>query len=429
METSMASKGYSGFINRLVAGSEKSEDYARDKLPSNRWELFWDIFKGRFGKLFIINFLTLIFILPIAMLIFFRYVSLVSYGMSYPFNTGFGVGYLAPVALTGLSEQIVFNTDVKMFLLLPILSLIASVGLSGGLYIIRNLVWTEGVFVANDFWKGVKQNFKQIALTCFIYSIFLYVSIATIDLANYNVAIGENSRWLYFVILAFTILVISFITIMVMHMLTLCVTYEYKFFELVRNAFFFTIGNFVTSIVFLALGGAFILLLLFDGFIFYLSLIILAIFGLSLFMLVWTVFCQHLYDKFLNDKVKGAVKNRGIYAKVKKDQSSAIKKHKEEIDYALANSMLSSRPIKPITDEELTLHELPQSFSRSDIEKLNESRRILYEDNENYIREHLGDEKYKQMQEAKKNADAIDEERQKRIEKAKKELEKRNKKK
>lgn len=425
----MASKGYRGFINRLVAGSEKSEEYARNKLPSNRWELFWDIFKGRFGKLIIINFLTLIFLLPIALLIFFRYVSIVGYGMTYPFNTGFGVGYAAPVTLIGLSEQIVFNTDVKLFLILPILSLIASVGLSGGLYIIRNLVWTEGVFVASDFWKGVKQNFKQVALTCFIYSIFVYITIATIDLANYNVVIGQNSKLLYYTILIFTILVISFLTIMAMHMLALCVTYEYKFMELVRNAFFFTIGNFLTSVAFIVLGGIFVLLLLFDGFVFYLSLIILAVFGLSLFVLVWTVFCQYLYDKYLNDKVKGAVKNRGIYAKVKKDQSSAIKKHKEEIDYAIANSMLSSRPIKPITDDELTLHELPQSFSRSDIEKLNESRRILYEDNENYIREHLGDEKYRQMQEAKKNADVYHEERQKRIEKAKRELEKRNKKK
>lgn len=425
----MASKGYRGFINRLVAGSEKSEGYARSKLPSNRWELFWDIFKGRFGKLFIVNLLTLLFFIPLALLIFFRYITLVGYGMSYPFNTGFGVGYMAPISLTGLNEQIVLLTNVRLFLILPVASIICAVGLSGGLYIVRNLVWTEGIFVANDFWKGITQNFKQIVSICLIYSVFLYLSIVSISLANYNIAIGASNKWLYYVMMIITIIVIAFVSLVSLHMLTLCVTYEYKFTELVKNAFFFTVGSPISSLCFIVLGGLPIIFLFFDGFFFYLGLIILAIIGLSLFMLVWTIFCQYLYDRYLNDKVKGAVKNRGIYEKVKKDQSGAIKKHKDEIDYALANSMLSSRPIKPITDEELTLRELPQSFSRSDIEKLNESRRILYEDNERYIKEHMGEEKYLQAQESKKNADNMDEERRKRIEKAKKELEKRNKKK
>ena len=52
----MAQNKKGGLINRLMLGSEKSEGYARASLPSNRWELFWDIFKGRFGKLVVINF-------------------------------------------------------------------------------------------------------------------------------------------------------------------------------------------------------------------------------------------------------------------------------------------------------------------------------------------------------------------------------------
>ena len=51
----MAKKGLKGLVNRLIEGKEKSEGYARASLPSNRWELFWDIFKGRFGKLVIIK--------------------------------------------------------------------------------------------------------------------------------------------------------------------------------------------------------------------------------------------------------------------------------------------------------------------------------------------------------------------------------------
>ena len=38
-------------------------------------------------------------------------------------------------------------------------------------------------------------------------------------------------------------------------------------------------------------------------------------------------------------------------------------------------SQLTRRPIKPITDDELQLMELPQSFSRKDLQKLQESNK------------------------------------------------------
>ena len=49
------------FLKKLLEGKEKSEEYARSTLPTNRWQLFWDIFKGRFWKLVIINLLMLLF--------------------------------------------------------------------------------------------------------------------------------------------------------------------------------------------------------------------------------------------------------------------------------------------------------------------------------------------------------------------------------
>ena len=77
---------------------------------------------------------------------------------------------------------------------------------------------------------------------------------------------------------------------------------------------------------------------------------------------------------------------------------------------------------------ELKLAELPTSFNREDIEKLNESRKAIYEDNERYILEHQNDVEY-QMTEEEKEVARQREEREKRIEKAKKELDKRNKRK
>ena len=44
-----------GLIARMLEGKERSDDYARSTLPTNRWQLFFDIFKGNFGKLVKIN--------------------------------------------------------------------------------------------------------------------------------------------------------------------------------------------------------------------------------------------------------------------------------------------------------------------------------------------------------------------------------------
>ncbi len=154
-----------GLINRLLMGKEKSEGYARASLPSNRWELFWDIFKGRFWKLVIINLLVLLFFIPFAGL-----------GASYPFAQGFGVGYQAPVSLIGYEQQIVLNVNLIAYLLLPLAVVIAAVGVAGGAYVLRNMVWTEGIFVANDFWRGIKLNIKPmlfIVYRTYVFSVVL----------------------------------------------------------------------------------------------------------------------------------------------------------------------------------------------------------------------------------------------------------------
>ena len=49
-----------GLVARWLEGKERSEEYARSTLPTSRWALFWDIFKGRFGKMILINLLVFV---------------------------------------------------------------------------------------------------------------------------------------------------------------------------------------------------------------------------------------------------------------------------------------------------------------------------------------------------------------------------------
>ena len=423
----MAQKKKGGFISRMMLGSEKSEGYARASLPSNRWELFWDIFKGRFGKLVIINLLVLLFCIPFFLLLFMRYVASVNYGVLYPFSQGFGVGYMGLPSMVGYPESIAFNVNLMVYLLSPFAFMIAAVGIAGGAYVVRNMVWTEGIFVANDFWRGIKQNIRQMLTIFLVYSLVFYLSVASLSLADMAIAGGAGETWMFFVSKVITYAVLLLFSIMTMHMITMSVTYDLKFRHLIKNSFLFTIGLLPQNVFFLFLGCLPFLLFMLGGFFTTIAIFAILLIAFSLILLIWTDFCQWAYDRFVNDKVPGAQKNRGIYEKIKESDAGALKQYRDQLAMATRSS-LNSKPIKPITDDDLKLVELPTSFNRSDLAKLKESKDAIYEDHRKYVEQHKDDPEF-QMTEQEKELEKAKEDRDKRIEQAKKELAKRNKRK
>ena len=167
-----------GLFTRLVEGPERSEDYVRKTLPTNRWSLGWDIVKTNFSKLAIINVLTLLFVLPIVVLIYFRgvFIEGQAYNSAFSQNIGFGYPAIMPGSMLGVAESIVFNVDLVFFALLFLLTFIASLGLAGGFYVMRNLVWTEGVIVTSDFFKGVRKNYFLVLVILILYTVITRTS-------------------------------------------------------------------------------------------------------------------------------------------------------------------------------------------------------------------------------------------------------------
>lgn len=418
-------KRISKLINKMLIGNEKSEDFARSTLPSNRWELFWDIFKSSFGKLILINLLILLFFVPVILLVYYRKVVEENYGAMYPFAQVFGVGYQAPISVQGFMESIAYNSNMIVFVLLPVVMLIASIGISGGAYTIRNMVWTEGVFVANDFWKGIKQNFKQIVVIALLYSLVFYITTMSSSLARFKISEGGEMVWMFYILEILSYFILLYYSLMTLHMITLSVTYELKIIQIIRNSFYFTLAFLPQSIFFaIIVILPFALIFLLKSLELLLIVIIIAdiLVGFSFAFLVWTNFAQWSFDNFINDKIPGAKKNRGIYEKYK-----AQNNQKTVLDYkVLTRNSLNSRPIKPITDEEIQLMELPQAFSREDLEKLSKNKEEIYADNRSYIEEHKNDERYQLTEEEQR---ILDEKtaHDKKIEKAKKALKKHEK--
>ena len=285
------------------------------------------------------------------------------------------------------------------------------------------MVWTEGIFVANDFWRGVKQNFRQMAVIALVYSLVFYIGNASLAMCEQYIALGADHKWIFYVSQVLTYTLLAGYTVMTLHMITMSVTYELKFKNLLNNSFLFTIGLLPQNIFFIFLGVLPFLFLALGSFFMAIGFMVVLLFAFSMFLLIWTDYCQWAYDRFINDKVPGAQKNRGIYEKVKESNSEALRKYREQIAIT-SKSSLNSKPIKPITDDELKLAELPSAFSRDDILKLNESKQRIIEDHERYVEEHKNDPEFRETEltpDQKKKA----EDTEKKIEAAKKELAKR----
>ena len=419
-----------GLIARFLEGKERSEEYARSTVPTNRWQLFWDIFKGNFGKLVKINLLMLLFFIPLVMVVVLGTLYLDSVGITYPFGANLGIGYPAMPDLQGVSESLKLQSDLYMYFGVLLTSILAAVGLSGGMYVIRNMVWTEGVFVANDFWRGVKLNFKNALQTAFFFCVILLVTVSLINFSNFILAAGTLSKGqsvMLHISMVMSYVFMALAAMMSLWMIALGVNYKMSFFALLRNSFLMTIGTLPQTVFFGALAAIpFILLLLGGSFFTFVAVIIILLFALAYALLVWLDFAQWVFDKFLNPKIEGAKVGRGIY---NKDGSAALTGDDSaaSIEYqrmllSHGRSRLVARPIKPI-DDSMSVYELPQSFTREDLKKLRESKELIAEETEAYAEEHKNDLRYveynRQFDEREK---ALQEEDAKKGKKARKKL-------
>lgn len=371
-----------GFFHNLIVGKDKAEGYARASLPSNRWELFWDVLKGRFWKLIILNLMVVAaMILPVILYLFMT-ASISNAGSELPYSSAIGGGYpvMPDVSLMGMSIEIQVK-NMAFTLLIPAL-LVAAVVLSGVFYIMRNLVWEEGVFMANDFWKGFKDNILFFLLIMLIEGVVLWTTNYSINSVNYLDFWGQGN-WFFTVSKYVTIVVAVFLTIMVFYMMTLTVTYKLTFGQLIRNSFILTLGLLPQNLFFMVLCFSPMLLMILFPPLMTIGLIVYLVIGFAAAILGWTTFNHWAYDKFINDKVPGAQKNRGIYQKVDMQGQPIVKKVR-------ASKLIKKRPLKPVTDEEISL-ELPTTFTRADLVKLQEEKTRMAEDAERWSIEHEND--------------------------------------
>lgn len=269
---------------KLFKRKTKDNDFLEDELPSSRPELFWDIVKNEFRKLFFVSGALIVFALPfLATRLFLDY------------------------ELIALEAQEASSSwPHYVFLIVnPFLTAIFGIGIAGSLRIIKRLSYMEPVFLWDDFKKGVKQNITQCMLFSFL--IGLFFSICYLFRVNNPSSFVNNIPLGVFALIIFPCLMFAYPVIG---------TYATKISETFSISTRLYPKAFLTNLIPLfAFLSAYFFELIPDLVLKY-ALILLFLLLLSpLLSLGFFLYSSYLFDKFINKEKYPELVDRGIKRK------------------------------------------------------------------------------------------------------------------
>ena len=135
------------------------KDYTTDKLPDNRFKLFWDLYANRISLILGVGLLCLLFLLPSFA------VTIISNLKVYKINLELNSGY---TTASEAASDIFATINTANLALVPCLALLG-VGVAGICGVLRRLTWQDGVLFWYDFRQSIKENggiFASTAAIC-----------------------------------------------------------------------------------------------------------------------------------------------------------------------------------------------------------------------------------------------------------------------
>lgn len=351
------------------------------KEKKGRWAFTAGLTSGNITKFVLLNILMFICLFPTIMFILRRNNVIFQMASAYPFTQNIFTGYPAIPLVSGVTAQITFYADRFFYLAVLCYAFLGSLALTGALYLVRNLVWSNGNFAFKDFFRGIKKNYLKILFYSLLYSFILIGCLYSISISNF---MNSDSKKWYFVIAKICAFAIIFVTsIIYLYTCTFTVVYKSKLFEAIKVASILTFRFFIPNVFFLLFSLIpFLLMLIFSsGLLATIAMFLVTLLGISFFILCWTSYNMFVYEKVINSIRKKWVNIEKI--KTKDETESEEEDENEDLP--------SFKGVKPITDEEIVIEELPTYFSREDIKRLEESKRKMREDSDEYKKAHSED--------------------------------------
>lgn len=281
------------FFQRLILGKPKNNDFTPEDLPKNRFKALWFVIKNEYIKFLKTCLLTAVFFLPLLIFGLYSGTNLLNL-LSNEYK------------IADLLKMVAFNLMVEVPLIM-----FASIGLAGGIYVARQLVWDEPVSVFRDFKKGIKYGFKQYMLIALILGIVLYFS----GYYSYAFIFGNNSQMTKFTCVVLLLLLQLMSIIVTMYACCLSSLYNMKTFDVFKAAFIYTFKQLPKNfLIFLAsVVPCLVMFYIPVPLVQYIGMFFVCCFGLGYLECVWTLYTNSVFDKYINAENYPEFVRKGLY--------------------------------------------------------------------------------------------------------------------
>ena len=268
-----------------------SDSEAKRSLPHNRKEVFFDLLRYRKMALFNLSCFVFMFFIPLAVDLFF-------------FN------FLESVAITNEKYDYLFSLIFySMLIMLPCM-VIGFIGLVGGFYVAKKMVWQEGTMVAVDFFQGIKENWKHAVLNGLVFGIVLFGLVVggSYLLINFKVA----PIWCGIGIGALILVSMMFGMVIALNN-TQDVYYSNSFGATIKNSFcLLGLLHWRILVIFLLSTGVVVTLSCFNLITLAIGLFLFAILN-SVVIILYTLVSHYGFDRFINQEHYPDYVNKGLY--------------------------------------------------------------------------------------------------------------------
>ena len=263
----------------------------KQSLPTTRKEVFFDLLKYRKMSLFALSCYTFMFFIPLAIVLFY-------------FN------YLESMAIIAEKYEYLFSLIFySMLIMLPCM-VIGFIGFAGAFYTAKRMVWQEGISLASDFFKGIKENWKHALINGVLFGLALFGLVVG---GSYLLIYAPVTPVVRGIGLGALILVFMLFGMVIALNFTQDVYYENGYGVTLKNSFsFLGLLNWKILLVFLFSTGVVVTLALFNLVTLAIGLILFA-FTNSVVIILYTLISHSAFDKYINREHYPDMVNKGLY--------------------------------------------------------------------------------------------------------------------
>lgn len=255
-------------------------------LPKNRFEQFWSILRYHTFEVVFASNLTLLFLIPL----------------------------IAWLGFTSNVEIFQENTMANILLVYGILAVtigVGGIGVSGGLYFFKKLLFGEGVELNQDFFKGIKENWKRGFADFFLIGIFYLL----LHLLSGALALGYFSNGYNIFFLGVSYAFFFILSMVFLFHLVIGIFFDGKFLIQLWSSF-----RFVLATLYKGIGIFAVILIPFIVYEFvpyrladYLDIVFVAVIHAGLSELLLIQFANHIFDQSVNKKDFPQNYRKGLY--------------------------------------------------------------------------------------------------------------------